>query len=159
VDLTALTGLAVAVAVMLAATVLGVWWRRQQGRVRQVSGPPVADPPGAEPTAPHLSALGVEPGPSATLLQFSSAFCAPCRATRLTCQQVADQVAAVRYIEVDAEHRLDQVRALGVWRTPTVFVIDAAGRIVSRITGQPTRAQVMAAVDPLLPEQCGVSGA
>jgi thiol-disulfide isomerase/thioredoxin len=153
VDVTALAGLAVAAVVMLAATVLGVWWRRRQGRVRQV-----AAQPGTPGTGGQLAALGVRPGVTVTLLQFSSAFCAPCRATRLTCVQVADQVDGVRYVEVDAESHLDEVRALGVWRTPTVFVIDTAGRIVSRLTGRPTRDQVLTAVGPLLPQPCGVSG-
>jgi hypothetical protein len=49
-------------------------------------------------------------------------------------------------VEVDAESQLAAVRALGVWRTPTVFVIDAGGRIVARVTGQPTRAQLTEAV-------------
>jgi thiol-disulfide isomerase/thioredoxin len=133
---------------------LGVWWRHQRGRVRGVPPARAAD----RDTGRHLSALGFEPGAPVTLLQFSSAFCAPCRATRLTCQQVAGQIDGVHHLEVDAESHLDQVRALGVWRTPTVVVIDAAGRIISRITGRPTRDQVLAAVNPLLPQPCGVSG-
>jgi hypothetical protein len=51
---------------------------------------------------------------------------------------------------VDAESHLDAVRALDVWRTPTVLVVDGAGRIVSRAAGQPSKAQLIAAVAPLL---------
>jgi thiol-disulfide isomerase/thioredoxin len=131
-------GLAVAAGVLVAATGLGLWWRRRDGRVRTVS---------SEPTDRTLLAtLGVEPGGPVTLLQFSSAFCAPCRATRAACRQLAGDREGVRHVEVDAESRLDAVRALGVWRTPTVFVIDAAGRIVARVTGQPTREQLVEAV-------------
>src|SRR5687768_1652012 len=46
-------------------------------------------------------------GERATLLQFSSAFCAPCRATRRILSDVAEAVPGVAHIEVDAEHHLD----------------------------------------------------
>jgi thiol-disulfide isomerase/thioredoxin len=97
-----------------------------------------------------LAGLGVEAGTPVTLLQFSSAFCAPCRATRRVCDEVAATLNGVRHIEVDAEAHLDAVRALNIWRTPTVLVIDAAGRVVQRASGQPSKAHVIAAVAPLL---------
>ena len=49
-------------------------------------------------------------GERATLLQFSSAFCAPCRATRRVLGEVAGLVPGVTHVEVDAEHHLDVVR-------------------------------------------------
>jgi thiol-disulfide isomerase/thioredoxin len=97
-----------------------------------------------------LAGLGVEAGTQVTLLQFSSAFCAPCRATRRVCDEVAKMLDGVRHVEVDAEAHLDAVRALNIWRTPTVLVIDAAGRVVQRASGQPSKAHVIAAVAPLL---------
>ncbi|WP_129837841.1 thioredoxin family protein [Streptomyces sp. RFCAC02] len=91
--------------------------------------------------------LGVERlGRRATLVHFSSAFCAPCRATRRIVADVAALVEGVGHVEVDAESRLDLVRALGVTATPTVLVLDAGGRIVRRATGQPRRADVIVAV-------------
>jgi thiol-disulfide isomerase/thioredoxin len=148
VDPTALTGAGVAAGVFAAASAAGVWLRRSSGRMR-----PAADRGGtpSEP-APLPGGLGLTPGTPATLLQFSSAFCAPCRATRRVCAEVARTLAGVRHVEIDAESHLDAVRALGVWRTPTVLVVDGAGRVVRRATGVPTRAQVVAAVAPLLPE-------
>jgi thiol-disulfide isomerase/thioredoxin len=98
---------------------------------------------------PVLAALGVPPG-EVTLLQFSSAFCAPCRATRVVCAEVARATPGVAHVEVDAESRLDAVRALDIWKTPTVLIVDADGRIAGRAQGTPTRAQVLAAVAPLL---------
>jgi thiol-disulfide isomerase/thioredoxin len=86
-------------------------------------------------------------GERATLLQFSSAFCAPCRATRRTLAEVATAVPGVTHVEVDAEEQLDLVRALGVLRTPTTLVLDGAGREVTRATGAPRPAQVLAALD------------
>ncbi|WP_284534642.1 thioredoxin family protein [Nocardioides sp. T2.26MG-1] len=85
-------------------------------------------------------------GEKATLVQFSSAFCAPCRATRRTLTEVVEVVPGVEHLEVDAEHHLDLVRALGVLRTPTTLVLDASGREVTRATGAPRKEQVIAAL-------------
>ena len=85
-------------------------------------------------------------GERATLLQFSSAFCAPCRATRQILADVAAATPGVTHVEVDAESRLDLVRRVGVLRTPTTLVLDAAGREVTRAAGAPRREQVLAAL-------------
>jgi thiol-disulfide isomerase/thioredoxin len=90
--------------------------------------------------------LGSELGERATLLQFSSAFCAPCRATRHVLADVADVVPGVRHVEVDAESHLELVRRLSVLRTPTTLVLDAAGVEVTRATGAVRKQQVMAAL-------------
>lgn len=86
-------------------------------------------------------------GERATLLQFSSAFCAPCRATRRVLSDVAGAVPGVAHLEVDAEGHLDLVRALGVLRTPTTLVLDAHGREITRAAGAPRPAQVLAALE------------
>ncbi|QKV91443.1 thioredoxin family protein [Streptomyces sp. NA02950] len=90
--------------------------------------------------------LGGELGRRATLVQFSSAFCQPCRATRRTLGEVAAMVDGVAHLEIDAEASLELVRALDIDRTPTVLVLDASGRIVRRASGQPRRADVIAAL-------------
>ncbi|BAU81535.1 TlpA family protein disulfide reductase [Streptomyces laurentii] len=90
--------------------------------------------------------LGAELGERATLVEFSTAFCQPCRATRRVLAEVAALVDGVAHVEIDAEERLELVRALGVVRTPTVLVLDRAGRIVRRASGQPRKADVIAAL-------------
>ncbi|WP_260333857.1 TlpA family protein disulfide reductase [Streptomyces beigongshangae] len=90
--------------------------------------------------------LGADLGERATLVQFSSAFCAPCRATRRVLREVAGMVPGVRHVEIDAEDRLALVRELGILKTPTVLVLDAGGHVVRRATGQPRRADVIAAL-------------
>ncbi|MEV0394279.1 TlpA family protein disulfide reductase [Polymorphospora rubra] len=120
------------------------------GRAGDPAAPTPGDaaPPVVEPAL--LAALGVAAGTPATLLQFSSAFCAPCRATRRVLAEVAGMLDGVRHVEVDAESHLDAVRALDIWRTPTVLVVDGQGRIVQRAAGVPAKAQVIAALAPLL---------
>jgi thiol-disulfide isomerase/thioredoxin len=93
-----------------------------------------------------LTGLGVEPGEGVTLLQFSSAYCAPCRAVSRLSSEVAGEVPGVRHVEVDAEQHLDAVRELGIWRTPTLLVLDRAGRVVKRAAGVPQKPQLIAAV-------------
>ncbi|MFD8412225.1 thioredoxin family protein [Streptomyces sp. NPDC059650] len=90
--------------------------------------------------------LGAAPGERASLVQFSSAFCQPCRATRRILAEVAGMVDGVAHIEIDAERNLDLVRALGIEKTPTVLVLDAVGRIVRRAAGMPRKADVIAAL-------------
>ena len=85
-------------------------------------------------------------GDRATLLQFSSAFCAPCRATRRTLAEIAGMVDGVRHVEVDAEAHLELVRRLGISKTPTTLVLDGRGHEVVRASGQPRKADVLAAL-------------
>ncbi|MFF5967859.1 thioredoxin family protein [Streptomyces collinus] len=133
-----MTGLVVCVAVLAVASAYGVLQRRRSGRVR-VRG---------RDDGKRLDAaeLGAELGERATLVQFSSAFCAPCRATRRVLGEVAGLVPGVAHVEIDAEAHLDLVRRLDILKTPTVLVLDADGRVVRRATGQPRKADVIAAL-------------
>lgn len=97
-----------------------------------------------------LATLGVEPA-RATLLQFSSAFCAPCRSLRRVSSEVAALLPGVSHVEVDAESHLEAVRALGIWRTPTLLVLDESGRVVKRATGVPAKPQLIAVLGEILP--------
>jgi len=90
--------------------------------------------------------LGSALGERATLVQFSSAFCAPCRATRVLLADIASRTPGVVTIEIDAEERLELARRLNILRTPTVLVLDAEGRVTRRASGLPRRDQVMAAL-------------
>jgi thiol-disulfide isomerase/thioredoxin len=85
-------------------------------------------------------------GERATLLQFSTAFCAPCRATRRVLAEVAAMVPGVAHVEIDAEAHLALVRALEIESTPTTLVLDADGRVVRRAAGVPRKADVIAAL-------------
>ena len=151
------TGLIVVAAVLVLGTVAGLWRRRTDGRLKTVSAPDQPTAPADDPSADGqrldpalLARLGVEPA-QATLLQFSSAFCAPCRAVRRVSGEVAGLLPGVRHVEVDAESHLDAVRALGIWRTPTLLVLDADGRVAKRATGVPAKAQLIAVLGDLLP--------
>ena len=145
----------VLVAVLVAATGFGLFRGARDGRfrgthpVRGAAQEPAAGEPDqpAEPSVLDGSDIEHELGERATLLQFSSAFCAPCRATRRVLADVAQIVPGVTHVEVDAEHHLDLVRRLGILRTPTTLVLDSAGREISRAAGAPTKQAVLATLD------------
>jgi thiol-disulfide isomerase/thioredoxin len=159
--------------VLLLATGFGVWRTARDGRFRGTHAVKAAQPVTAAATMEAaaaqpakrpqpatqddsakrdhparrdhpLAALGHDLGERATLLQFSSAFCAPCRATRRVLADVAGVVPGVTHVEVDAEKHLDLVRRLGILRTPTTLVLDGSGAEVSRASGAPTKAAVLA---------------
>jgi thiol-disulfide isomerase/thioredoxin len=137
----------VLVAALVAATAFGLYRAARDGRFR---GTHAVRGAGSEPQAAVTESvlagadLDHELGERATLLQFSSAFCAPCRATRRILTEVVDVVPGVVHVEVDAEQHLDLVRRLGVLRTPTTLILDGAGREVSRAAGAPTKDAVLA---------------
>jgi thiol-disulfide isomerase/thioredoxin len=142
------TGLVVVVVALVAALAAGLLLVWRDGRFR---GTHAVRGSSAATEEPPVSVLDGSPwegqlGERATLLQFSSAFCAPCRATRRILADVAGVVPGVAHIEIDAEHHLALVRRIGVLRTPTTLVLDAAGREASRASGAPSREQVLAAL-------------
>jgi len=153
--------LIVAVAV---AVVTGLAWQRTNGRMRSTTAPgrpaTAAPAPGPQADGPQAAReqaaesgslitgadLGLPLGERATLVQFSTAFCAPCRATRQILAEVAGMTEGVAHVEIDAESHLDLVRRLDVRRTPTVLVVAPDGRIAKRASGQPRKADVIAAL-------------
>ena len=91
--------------------------------------------------------IGIPLGERATLVQFSSAFCSPCRATRVVLADIASSTPGVVTVDIDAESHLQLVRDLSVMRTPTVLVLDVHGAVTTRASGLPRREQVLAAVE------------
>jgi thiol-disulfide isomerase/thioredoxin len=160
-----MTGVWVLLGVLVAATLFGVWFQRTSGRIKDAAAaqpvvataspdePPVdieADDP--TPTSAALvAALDGRLGDRATMVQFSSAFCQPCRATRRILEEVAVLVPGVSHVEIDAEDNLDLVRALDIRRTPTVLFLDAHAVVRKHASGQPRKADVIAALGELVP--------
>ena len=124
-----------AVAVLALAVAGGIAWRRRDGRLRAARERPLT-----------VADLGQPLGDRATLLQFSSSFCAPCRAASHLLGGVAAGTEGVTHVELDVADRLDLVRLLDIRRTPTVLVLGPQGRIARRGSGVPRRGDVLAAV-------------
>ena len=123
----------------LAVTAIVAWWlRARSGAVRDV----VAT------MAPVFERLGVRAGGAdLTVVQFSTAFCGPCRATKARLAQLQSARPGLAVVHVDAESHLAEVRALDVRRTPTLFYLDRTGAIIGRSSGAPRPEELTALVD------------
>lgn len=126
-------------ALVLLGTVLGVAWRATTGRVSARSG--------------GVSAVDLvdDPGSSATLLQFSTEFCAPCVATRRVLADVARATRGVAHVELDLTARPELASRFGILQTPTTLILDTAGIVRARIGGAPKRETVLASLRELTP--------
>ncbi len=135
------SGVWVLAVVLILIAAFGVWKHLRDGRMRTHADRP----------ALTAAQVGVPLGEQATLVQFTSAFCAPCRATRRILQEVADMVPGVKHVDLDVDEYLDLARDLNIARTPTILVLDGHGAIVRRASGQPRKADVIAALGEAIP--------
>jgi thiol-disulfide isomerase/thioredoxin len=140
-------GLIALAAALVVATVVGVALRRRAGRFRASSSSSSSSSSTDSLTGADL---GGALGRQATLVQFSTEFCAPCRPTRQILAQVAETTDGVTHVEIDAAARLDLVRRLKINSTPTILVLGPDGAIVNRATGLPRKADVIAALGPVV---------
>lgn len=151
-----MTGIAILAVAVVAALGFGLYRQYADGRFRgldKLDRPPVVEEVAQRPSRDHgvwrhiAAALpDAELGERATFVQFSSAFCAPCRTTRTLLADIAGSEVGVAHLELDAEQHLELVRALDVRRTPTTLVLDASGSELARAAGAPRREQVLAAI-------------
>ena len=124
------------VIVLALASGFGFWHNRSRGKVVVKSDKGLITP----------EMIGAELGSRVTLLQFSTAFCGPCRATRLLIQDVTANMSDVAHVEVDAEANLELVRKLDIRSTPTTLFLDSRGHEIGRAMGAPKREQVLQAI-------------
>ena len=129
------------VIVLALAIAFGVWYTRSRGEFRKkktINGPKL-----------DAAIVGVELGSRVTMVQFSSAFCSPCRATKELLEDMVKSMPDVRYAHIDAESHLELVRKLDIRSTPTTLFLNSYGIEVGRAMGTPKRSQVMAAVSAI----------
>jgi thiol-disulfide isomerase/thioredoxin len=124
------------VIVLVLASGYGFWHKNTRGKVVVKADKGLISP----------AMIGADLGSRATLLQFSSAFCGPCRATRLLIEDVTADMGDVAHVEIDAEANLELVRQLDIRSTPTTLFINASGHEVGRAVGAPKRDQVLSAI-------------
>jgi len=133
------TALLIAGAVVLLAVVAGVALRSQDGRRRSGGAARVhaEDLPG-----------GLTASASATLVQFSTELCARCPQMRRMLGEIATD-RGIPHVEVDLTNRSDLATRYHVLQTPTTFLIDASGAVLSRWGGVPDRRSIEDAVTAL----------
>lgn len=144
---------AIVLAVALLATAAVSWWlRTRDGAIRPAAAGNGAEAgvsgPERTPMSPVFERLGVRADAAdLTVVQFSTAFCAPCRTTRARLQQLQTTRPGLAYLHVDAESHLDEVRELDVRRTPTLFYLRRDGSLLARSSGAPQPEELTALVD------------
>jgi len=126
--------LIVVLALVAFATALGLLWKSQQGRIRRTSSS--IDLPD-----------GVTLGERATLLQFSTEVCAPCKATHTVLDSLARESDDVTHVDFDLTHRPDVAARFNILQTPTTLIIDSTGVVRARIGGAARRDTVRAELD------------
>ncbi|WP_297408827.1 thioredoxin family protein [Naasia sp.] len=129
-------------ALVAVATATGVLWRVRAGRVR------IADPESVVTAA--LLGADAQLGERATLLQFSTEFCARCPGTHRVLAAAARDEDGVEHVDVDLTHRPDLARRFKVLQTPTVLLLDAGGAVRGRVGGAPRPAELRAALTAIL---------
>lgn len=121
-----------------AATLLGLVHRATQGRVRSVAD------------ARLVSIDGVDLGGRATLLQFSTEVCAPCRSTARVLDDLAARTEEVAHVELDVARRPELASKYRVLQTPTTLILDRDGAVRARIGGAVRRDLVVAELQKVL---------
>jgi len=125
------------IAIVLAlASAYGIWYQRSRGAIRDKERAGIIT----------AQMIGAPLGSRASLVQFSSAFCTPCRATRALLENVVQGLNDVVHIDIDAEDHLELVRELNILSTPTTLILDSRGHEVGRAVGAPKREQVLNAL-------------
>ena len=132
--------LALLVATLVAAVAVGLISKKRQGRfVEKKNFHPLVT----------AAEVGQELGSVATVLQFSSAFCTPCRATRQVLENVVPSFPGMTHIEIDAESHLELVRRLHVNQTPTTIFLNSKGQEIGRAVCEPKKSQVVAVLEKI----------
>ncbi|GLI25817.1 thiol reductase thioredoxin [Agromyces rhizosphaerae] len=128
-----------AVATLVAGTsLLGLVLKRREGRATAAKGER------ADAAELDLDALPAR----ATLLQFSSEFCARCPGTARALGEIAATDGDLAHVELDVATHLELASRFHVTQTPTVVVLDGDGNALQRFAGAPMRADVTAALPP-----------
>lgn len=128
--------------VLLASTAFGIWYKRSRGEFRakkSLHGPTLT-----------AQIIGTPLGSKATMVQFSSAFCSPCRATKVLLEHMVETMPEIHYAHIDAESHLELVRKLDIRSTPTTLFLNSEGVEVGRAMGTPKRDQVLKALDAIV---------
>lgn len=134
--------LLVLLALVGGTTALGLLWRSRQGRITHTDGRTVVrvvDVPGV-----RRFARG------ATLLQFSTEVCAPCRVTHRVLGDVASERSNVTHVDLDLTDRPDLAKRFHILQTPTTLILDRKGVVRARIGGAPRGDAIRAELDRLL---------
>ena len=146
------------IGILALATVFGLYWRSQQGQLKApvIEGNTITNEE-INKIIRHKSSFMVNSdlldrhqlqlGKNVTLLQFSTAFCSPCKATAQIISQLVQGMDDVVYFQVASEENLKLVEKFDIKTTPTVIFFNRDGIEVGRAAGIPTKEQVLISIN------------
>jgi thiol-disulfide isomerase/thioredoxin len=141
---------AVLVGVVAVSTGLGVLWKATSGRVRR----PRARLGVADRVADRVALSALDPdavaGSQATILQFSTELCAPCRVAGTMLATIAAEHPGVTHVDIDVTSRPDIANRFSLLQSPTTLMLDSLGNVTARIGGPPRATSVRAELDRIL---------
>ncbi len=120
-------------AILLASLLVGFWLKAAQGRIKLAKS--------HQNFAQEFNAFG-NLGKRATLIQFSTQYCAACPGSRNILTQISDKNQDINFIEIDAENNIKLARKLKILSTPTILITDTFGEELARITGIPNKKDI-----------------
>ena len=128
------------IALVAAATAIGLLLRARRGRVRELT-----DTSRLKPEIFGTDRFGV----AGTVVQFSTEYCARCPGVRRVLGELTAAREGLEFVHVDLTHDAALAKRFGVLQTPTVLLIDREGRPSSRLSGTVSREALRDAIDAL----------
>jgi thiol-disulfide isomerase/thioredoxin len=125
------------IGVLVVASAFGFYWRSQQGKLKS-------------PSKIHnfvtKDEIGIDLASRVTIVQFSSAFCSPCKATAQIISTLTKDMDDVKFVQIKSEENLQLVEKFDIKSTPTVIFFNTHAIEVGRAVGIPTSQQVLASI-------------
>lgn len=147
-----MTGVIILIAALVVAVGVGAAMRARGGKIQSFGRTDQADSPGTSTSVNVLTEgdLGAPLGERATLVQFSTEFCAFCPRTRQLLTELSGENPGVEFVEVDAAENMELTRRFKVFSTPTVLVLRPDGVLAARSSGKQEKAQLDQALRSVL---------
>ena len=132
--------IAVVALLVVGVALVGAWLRRRDGRVREASGDlDLADR--------QRLGLGEVARHETAAVLLGSPTCAPCVSVKRLLAEVAAERDDFHWAYADAADHLALTERLRILRVPTLLVLDADGRILTRTSGVPAKHDLVRALD------------
>ena len=142
------TRLLIVTALVIAAGLIGAIWLILRGRVKRKRFVEHFDLAGIGLGSSVGEGSGMSLGESATLVLFSTEFCAICPGVERAYLELLATRPWAKLIKVDLTNRNDLAVRFHILQTPTTFVLDGRSAVAARIGGAPK----LLAVETLLDE-------
>lgn len=137
-----MTGVIILIVALAIATAAGAAMKLRAGKIQSFDRTDRAGSPETSASVNVLTEgdLGAPLGERATLVQFSTEFCAFCPQTRELLTELSGENPGVKFVEVDAAENMELTRRFKVFSTPTVLVLRPDGEVAARSSGRQQKA-------------------